>query len=168
MRPGAVKAAATLGLAALALAACSDQGRGSRTVAGLCQPFAGADGSTPALAAGDPAAGVDDCLHRWGYALAGSTDDAGVVADAVVAACSSNLTRWNQQALAPAALDPGQAAVETPQEAPSLLTGETTTPVAGRYAYAQGRALFYVVQARAGHCAAPAMSRGTFQTKAAG
>ena len=29
------------------------------------------------------AASVEDCLHRWAYSMAGSRDDAGLVADAV-------------------------------------------------------------------------------------
>jgi len=41
------------------------------------------------------------------------------------------------------------------ESAPSLLTGQTTTPIAEHYNYAQGRALFYVVQGRAGKCAPP-------------
>jgi hypothetical protein len=68
------------------------------------------------------------------------------VADAVVAACSPSLASWNQSALATT----GQNV-----QAPSLISGQPTNPVAEHYTFAQGRALFYVVQARAGHCAPP-------------
>lgn len=150
-------------LAAIGLTACNDQNRGptGHAVSGLCLPFTGqaANGSAAAVAPPSDGAGVlDDCLHRWGYALAASTDDADQVANAAVAACSTALSRWNQHAMLPA----GAPGTETTSavEAPSLITGETITPVAGRYAYAQGRALFYVVQARAGRCAPPPMNRG--------
>src|ERR1700740_63081 len=49
----------------------------------------------PAPAAGDPVGALDDCLHRWGYTLAASSDRAQEVAQAVVAACTPALTRWN-------------------------------------------------------------------------
>jgi hypothetical protein len=152
-------------LAALALAACNDNragmAGGGSSGSGLCTPFAGQTTAANAAAApvgapADPAAAVDDCLHHWGYALAASSDPANQVADAVVAACTSTLARWNQQAMMPAV--PGAPA--PPGEAPSLVTGETTTPTAERHAYAEGRALFYVVQARAGKCSAPPMKDG--------
>ena len=63
-----------------------------------------------------------------------------------LAACSPSLTSWNQSTLATA----GQNV-----QAPSLISGQTTNPIAEHYAFAQGRALFYVVQARAGHCTPP-------------
>ena len=156
---------AVAALATLGLAACNDTNRRAGVSGGgnsLCTPFAG----TPAAAAGpagtavpaapiaDPSAAADDCLHRWGYALAASGDPADAVARATVAACGSALSRWNQQAMGPT------SPVPAPTEAPSLVTGETTNPVAGRYVYAQGRALFYVVQARAGKCSAPPMANG--------
>lgn len=157
---------AVAALATLGLAACNDTNRQAGVAGGgnsLCTPFAGAPASpnaANAAAAGpvaplaDPAAQADDCLHRWGYALAASSDPAESVAQATVAACGPALSRWNQQAMGPT------SAVPAPAEAPSLVTGETTNPVAGRYVYAQGRALFYVVQARAGKCSAPPMSNG--------
>lgn len=147
-------------IAAFGLAACNRTAeRGG--VSGICKPFttpapAAAPAQQPALPStsllpaapiADPAAAVDDCLHRWGYTLAAATDPADVVADATVAACSPSLTAWNQSSLT---AQGGQAV-----QAPSLVSGQQTNPIAEHYAFAQGRALFYVVQARAGHCAPP-------------
>jgi hypothetical protein len=126
------------------LAACQSGDR--RPVAGLCKAFPDA-AAQPAPT--DGAASLEDCLHRWSYTLAGGTDDAGSVADAVVAACTAPLTRWNQQSLTAAANEGGS------QEALSLLTGEATSPIAEHRNFAADRALFYVVQARAGHCKPP-------------
>lgn len=147
---------AVLALAALSLAGCNRRGDNSR----ICTPFqeAAATGNAQAVAPGalvptaDPAAALDDCLHRWGYTLAASPDRAQEVATAVVAACAPALTRWNQQTLAAPAAAQGAGAGEA---APSLLTGQNTTPITEHYNYAQGRALFYVVQGRAGKCAPP-------------
>jgi len=159
----------TAALAALSLAACSNTEAGG--MAGnrnVCMPFPAATANAPASAspangqapatapplAGDPAATLEDCLHRWGYALAASRDDANQVATATVAACGAAISRWNQGTLASDEGDGG------PMQAPSLLTGQMTTPIAEHYLFAQGRALFYVVQARAGRCAAPPLSNG--------
>ncbi|HEY8003130.1 MAG TPA: hypothetical protein VIE16_02825 [Phenylobacterium sp.] len=163
--------------AAMGMAACSNTH--DTAVAGnagngrLCIPFAtaaaapaapapaappttappyGAPATAPPATAGDPAALVEDCLHRWGYTLAASRDDANQVATATVAACGPSLARWNQQAVSQ---DGGG-----PVEAPSLLTGQPTTPLTEHYIFAQGRALFYVVQARAGKCTAPPIQNG--------
>lgn len=144
-RPLLIAAAA---LAAAGLAACE---QGAKPVAGICKAFPAA-GAQPV--ATDGAAVTEDCLHRWGYTLAASKDDAGSVADAVVAACSGPLSRWNQQALGAAAAG-GQ-----PEQGQSLLTGETVTPIAQHAAFASDRALFYVVQARAGGCKPPPRREG--------
>lgn len=133
-------------VALLGLAAC-----GQPVARGICTPFPTTPSATasgapaPAPAVGDPAAPVEDCVHRWAYSLAGSRDSADEVAAATVAACSGQLSRWNQQSLAPAA----QA------NATSLITGEPTGPIAAHHDFAASRALFYVVQARAGRCAPP-------------
>jgi hypothetical protein len=159
MRQTLISAAA---LSALALAGCNDNGQAMPAVSGVCKPFpaAGANGAatnttTPAnaLPANDPSAALDDCLHRWGYALAASTDPANIVANAALAACTPSLTAWNQQSMSAGG---GGASVE----APSLLNGETTNPLAEHYSFAGARALFYVVQARAGHCAPPPLANG--------
>ena len=42
----------------------------------------------------------------------------------------------------------------------SLITGEPTTPMAEHNNFAHARALFYVVQARAGNCAPPPAKDG--------
>jgi len=146
MRGATLIAAASL--AALGLAACQEGGAGKGAAGGLCKPFAAAPaGSAPGS---DGAAVVDDCLHRWSYTLAKSEDAAGLVAQAAMAACAAPITRWNQQALTAAAASGARVT-----EAPSLLTGETTNPIAEHNNFAEGRALFYVVQARAGKCAPP-------------
>lgn len=155
------------GAAALALAGC----QGAHTASGggsnsVCAPFLAANaGATTAngaaapataapLAAADPASALDDCLHRWAYALASASDDATRVSQAALAACQASLGRWNQQTASAA----GQGG--SPIEAPSLITGQPTSPIQQHLSFAQNRALLYVVQARAGHCAAPPMKDG--------
>lgn len=159
----APKLIAVTAVAALGLAACSNNGHGAGA-AGICKPFTTATANPaapnpaqpatnilPAAPAGDPSAGLDDCLHRWGYTLAASSDPANFVADATLAACSQALAAWNQQSLTTA----GQ---NDAVQAPSLMNGQATNPLAEHYGFAQGRALFYVVQARAGHCSPPPAS----------
>jgi hypothetical protein len=134
--------------AALGLVACQ---AGPRPVAGVCKAFPAAGAAAPA----DGPARVEDCLHRWAYTLAGSGDDAATVGEAVMAACSAPLARWNQQGLG----------TEAPQEdAPSLLTGQPTNPIAEHNNFARARALFYVVQARAGGCKPPPRREGASTT----
>ena len=108
--------------------------------------------TAPAMVTGaEGAQPVDDCVRRWAYSLASSRDDADTVAEAAVAACHVQLARWNQQAL-------GQPGSEI--EASSIMTGQPTTPLGEHAAFAGARALLYVVQARAGHCAAPPITNG--------
>jgi hypothetical protein len=127
---------------ALALCGCNkNQTQGVAVGTAACKAFP----TAAAPVGSDPGAVLDDCLHRWSYALAKSTDGADLVAQAAVAACSAPLSRWNQQAVGAGA----------PPEAPSLLTGETTNPIAAHTEFARGRALFYVVQGRAGKCPGP-------------
>lgn len=133
--------------AAAVLAGCQER---ERTVAGICKPFGEAGAAAPAAG---PAV-VEDCVHRWAYALAASRDEAGAVAAAVTAACATHLARWNQQAL-------GADGGEPAGDAPSLLTGQTTNPIAERANFANDRALFYVVQARAGGCDPPPRREGS-------
>ena len=142
-------------LAALGLAACGAQATGP-AARGACTPFATAVAAGAPIAA-DAAAPVDDCLHRWGYTLAKASDPAEQVAAATVAACSGAISRWNQQALGAPAGPDGSAA---PAEPLSLVTGQPTNAFAAHHEFAQGRALFYVVQARAGRCAAPPSPKG--------
>ncbi len=139
---------AILGLAVLGLAACDEHDNGMVN-SQICADFRPT--ATPsASAASDPATPVDECTRRWAYSLAGSKDSADIVADAVVAACAPALGKWNQSAL-------GQTGGE---QALSLTTGQPTNPLAEHSAFAQGRALFYVTQARAGRCKAPPAKNG--------
>ena len=143
----------------LGVAACADRDddekRGGRSVAGICTPFAAQAAASNDLSGvagvsvpgGGDAAAFDDCLHRWGYRLAKSEDSAGDVAQAVVAACGPALSRWNQSSLTQAPAGPDTAV--------SLITGESSTTIGERYSLAQSKALFYVVQGRAGNCAPP-------------
>jgi hypothetical protein len=140
--------AGALALVAMGVSACEGP-RDGRVNSALCADLRTA--KTAPLATGDGAPAVDDCARRWAYSLAGSRDAADVVAEAVAGACSVQLTRWNQQSLA------------TPQadgEATSILTGEPTTPIAEHNGLLRSRALFYVVQARAGGCAGPKIVNG--------
>jgi hypothetical protein len=136
----------------VAAAGCADNTR--RADNKICTPFP----TQPASNAADPAAVVpapggeqaafDDCLHRWAYRLARSGDDAENVGKAVMAACSPVLSRWNQATVA------AQPA-GTPDSAVSLVTGKESNTPADRFDMGQAKALFYVVQARAGNCRAP-------------
>lgn len=156
MRTRLVGALAISGMM-VGLSACGE--RAERADASICTPFAAAPAAPADPTAVAPAAGplageaavFDDCLHRWAYRLARADDDAAdVVAQATVAACAPTLASWNQVTLtqAPATGSANDTAV-------SLVTGDTATTVADRYDMAQSKAVFYVVQARAGNCALP-------------
>jgi hypothetical protein len=132
-------------LAAVGLSAC-ERSDGPRAVAGICPDWKAAPTAT------DPAAPVDNCVKRWAYTLAGTRDDADLVADAVVSACEAQLGRWNQANL-------GQPPADG-AEAISITTGQPTNPLAEHYNFAQSRAVLYVMQARAGRCAAPPVKDG--------
>lgn len=157
-------ALAVLTLAALGLSACDERhemaanpkvcadfktAKPASTTAGTTSSVATAP---PMLAGAEGAAQpVDDCVRRWAYSLASSRDDADTVAEAAVAACNVQLARWNQQTL-------GQPGSDL--EASSIITGQPTTPLGEHSAFAGARALLYVVQARAGHCAPPPITNG--------
>jgi hypothetical protein len=143
---------AALAVLAVGLAACQDPAaRRPAADNRICTPFpkAASPGTAPAA---DPAAPLEDCLHRWGYSLAPSIDAADQVAQATVAVCRSQLAAWNRQILNQAGPTGGASG---PIEAPSLTTGQPVNQFTAHHEYAQGRALFYVVQARAGRCAPP-------------
>ena len=153
-------AIAALALAALSLAACDDNRvKGNHA---LCYSFHTTANTTttapPVVPAADVTAAaatpIDECLRRWAYSLAPSRDPADTVSDAVVAACTGDLARWNEQAL-------GQGS--NAAEAPSITTGQPTNPLAEHNALAHGRALLYVVEARAGNCAPPPVTNGAPQ-----
>jgi len=146
---------ATLAVAALGLSAC-DEHEGGMVDSKICARFdtAGTAQPTAPAAGADLAAPVDECLRRWAYSLAGARDSANVVGEAVVAACGAALTRWNQTALS----QPAQGGAQG--QGVSLMTGQPTDPLAAHDAFAHARALFYVVQARAGRCAPPPVKNG--------
>ena len=146
-----------LALAAMGLSACDDH-EGPMVNAKLCPDFTAANGQTGAtpIAATDAASPVDECVRRWAFSLAGAPDRADVVAKAAVAACGAALTKWSQAGLNQQAEDSGAGS----SGALSLTTGEPTNPIAEHTAFANGRALLYVVQARAGRCAPPPVTNG--------
>jgi hypothetical protein len=138
-------------LMGLSLGACE---RGGMVNSQICMPFKAVPAgqvATPASGVIDAASPVDECVRRWAYSLAGSRDSAEVVASAAVAACGATLSHWNQAGL-------GQAGAG--DQAVSLTTGEPTNAMAEHNTFAQSRALLYVVEARAGHCAPPPATNG--------
>jgi len=137
-------------LAALALGACSGPPGTMAANSKICVDFKQPKpAALPGVSA--DAASVDDCVRRWAYSLAPSRDDAEIVAEAASAACNTQLSRWNQQALT-------QPGAEQPSA--SLITGEPTTALAEHNTFSRTRALFYVVQARAGTCSPPPAKDG--------
>lgn len=134
--------AAAFALATLALGACSGQTMGNNGK--ICADFKVKAAAPPGMPADGVA--VDECVRRWAYSLAPSRDSAEIVADAAAIACQGQLARWNQAALNQPAV--GEASA-------SLITGEPTTPLAEHNNFTRSRAMFYVVQARAGNCAPP-------------
>lgn len=136
-------------LAALALGACSGPSPAMPANNKICADFKQPRAATPGLSA--DAAAVDDCVRRWAYSLAPSRDAAETVAEAASSACNTQLSRWNQQALT----QPGADEAST-----SLITGGSTTALAEHHNFSQTRALFYVVQARAGTCSPPPAKDG--------
>ena len=141
---------AGLALACLSLTACNEPGRMAAN-SKLCADFKSAK-AAPVVPGAEGAGAVDECAKRWAYSLASSRDDAGTVANAVAAACGAQLARWNQQTVNQPGAD---------VEATSMTTGEPTSPLAEHNAFTNSRALFYVVQARAGACAPPPITNGT-------
>jgi hypothetical protein len=133
-----------------ALGGCENTRQSAKSNPGVCINFSktapAGNAAAPAALPQEGVAGLEDCIQRWSYSLAPSRDEAPVVADAVVSACGVHLTRWNQQI------------INSPQastEGASITTGQPTNPIAEHYAFTRNRALFYVVQARAGNCAPP-------------
>ena len=149
---GAASLATALAFGAAACNQTHAQSDGGQTLtlggSKYCTPFKTGAPAAPGMAASDPQAAFEDCAHRWGYALAAGRDQAEVVAQAVVGACSVQLQQWNTATLS-------QNPQDGSQQATSLTTGQPTDMMGEHAQYAQGRALFYVVQARAGNCAAP-------------
>lgn len=87
---------------------------------------------------------MNECVHKWAYRLAASSDPATTVAKAVVRACDDVARHAaTEDAAGPAVQAAGNpAAVRAEFYATRLSEGEK-------------EALFRVVQARAGHCDIP-------------
>jgi hypothetical protein len=132
-------------LAGLSLLCACHEGQGASSVAsgasGVCAPFKDAATVT------NDGAGLDECLHRWAYALAAGQERADVVAQATQTACAGVLSSWNQQTL-------NQTGQSNPQ-ATDLVSGQPVDALSAHAQFAQSQALLYVVQARAGHCSPP-------------
>lgn len=120
-----------LGLAALACAALTGCGASPVNDERVCQTPAPIEAPLKGIvtaAETAPAANALACVHRWAYRLAGSDDPADVVARAATAACRDPIELWRAQ---------------------------ENFPTASREDRIHERALFHVVQARAGHCLIP-------------
>jgi hypothetical protein len=174
---GAAIAPAVMLLAGLASCnnAGSGDGRLALTGSAFCTPFpkAGAAtptsnnqsglAATPASTASDPGAAFDDCIHRWGYAMAPARDPADIVAHAAVDACGAQMNAWNQQAMAqaPQYQNPQYQEYQPPTrdrrgaEQMDQQQNPQTQALAQHLQIAQARSLFYVIQARAAGCAPP-------------
>lgn len=90
------------------------------------------------------------CVHRWAYRLAGSSDPAPVVADAVMGACNDLVFRT-----ARAQEMDAEKRGESTQGFDSF-TGQEANPYVVTAKEMRRQALFHVVQARAGDCPVPA------------
>ncbi|HEX4197505.1 MAG TPA: hypothetical protein VHZ26_08685 [Caulobacteraceae bacterium] len=155
-RAGGVSTAGALMALAALLCGCDQQAsaaNGGLKLSGstYCAPFkastVNANGAL-STALTDPAAAFDDCIHRWGYALAPARDPADVVAQAAVNACGPIIGAWSQQA-------ESQGANAQPTDYRSRRQAAPPNPMAQQIRMSESRALFYVVQARAAGCAPP-------------
>ncbi|HEX4181399.1 MAG TPA: hypothetical protein VHY32_11470, partial [Caulobacteraceae bacterium] len=86
--------------------------------------------------------------------------NADVVGDAVVVACGAALSHWNQTSLGQPAQAGPAGPGPSPEQGVSLVTGQPTNPLLEHNTYVHSRALFYVIQARAGRCAPPPVNNG--------
>jgi hypothetical protein len=122
-------------IALISLAGCSDMQSalsGSSARAGLCTPVPPARQEAAANAY-QQAIQRDECIHRWAYSFAGVRDDADSVVGAVIGACRAQINR------SATLLGEGDA------EAERFYLEEME-------AAAKERALYRVIQARAGNC----------------
>ncbi len=165
---------------AAGLTACNNSaagdGRLALTGSAFCTPFqkAGATptsnnqsglAATPASTASDPGAAFDDCIHRWGYAMAPARDPADIVAHAAVDACGAQMNAWNQQVMAQSTQDQnpqyevppmsrrGRESLQMDQQ--QQQQNPQQQALAQHMQIAEARSLFYVIQARAAGCAPP-------------
>ena len=100
--------------------------------AGICAPVPPARQDTAANAY-QQAIQRDECIHRWGYRLARAPDSAESVVGAVIGACRSQIDRS------------ATMLGEGDQDAERYYLTEMER-------VARERALYRVIQARAGHC----------------
>lgn len=139
-------------IAALALTACSTEN------SSICSPVPDlaedvGPGAIEAMARQDPAwleSRAVNCVHRWGYRLAGSDDDGATVAKAVMQACDGAVSA-HASAQENIVLD-----FHREDSAPNvelMELGERTRTE--KLAQMEREALFRVQQARAGNCKAP-------------
>jgi hypothetical protein len=112
--------------------------------------------TTPAtliqVAGRDPQQKSDSCVHRWAYRLARSNEAPAVVADAVMGACWDTLFP-----VVFASYDSARtnAPNNDPEVSLSMRTGREVPLGARVFEDQRAKALFHVVQARAGNCATP-------------
>lgn len=99
---------------------------------GLCDPIP-PPRQQPAANAYQQAIQRDECIHRWGYRLAAAPDDADAVVGAVIGACRAQIDRS------------ATLLGEGDEEAERYYLTEMER-------VARERALYRVVQARAGKC----------------
>lgn len=123
---------AALALTALALAGCTEFQAAQASDPGLCAAIP-PPRQDPAANAYQQAIQRDECIHRWSYRFAQAPDDAGSIVGAVIGACRAQISR----------------------SATMLAEGD---PDADRFYLAEmeqaskERALYRVIQARAGNC----------------
>lgn len=92
---------------------------------------------------------LEQCVHRWAYRLAPSGDPAPVAAEAVLAACDEVLFR------ATFAAEQRAQSRNEPNDVFDVQTGQSVNRYAGATEEMRRKALFHVVQARAGKCVVP-------------
>lgn len=92
---------------------------------------------------------AENCVHRWAYRLAGSSDPANTVAEAVMGACQDTVFRTAY------ADEQHRKAREEQTDGFDTQTGISMNLYAAAWRELRNKALFHVVQARVGHCKIP-------------
>ncbi len=98
---------------------------------------------------------LDNCMLKWAYRLAQSPDSAEIAAQAVIGACAGAVNHLNSTAAAAKRADFAERYPGIPPEWSSPRDGRDVTVQAYHYEVYPQKALFHVVQARAGHCDVP-------------
>jgi len=98
---------------------------------------------------------LDNCTLKWAYRLARSPDAADSVAQAVIGACAGAVDYLNSAAVAAKRADYAERYPGIPPEWTSPRDGRDLTVQAYHYEEYRQKALFNVVQARAGQCKVP-------------